>query len=138
MNKNLEMRKEKIMQEMKELENEILNEYLQTAKEWDEAVKVLLVGGYDEKRGICLKESFKKLSDEESEFTEVMEAYEANQLHKELLLMKGEAAIEKQNEMLEKYMISNAYWKFISKMYDLKYAYKDMKMAEKVLGTVNE
>lgn len=137
MNKNLEMRKEKIMQEMKELENEILNEYLQTAKEWDEAVKVLIVRGYDKKRGICLKESFKKLSEEESEFTGVMEAYEANQLHRELLLMKDEAAIEKQNEKLEKYMLSKAYWRFIAKMIDLKYAYKDVKMAEKVLETAN-
>lgn len=133
MNKDLEMRKEKIGQEIKELKDEILNEYLRTAKEWDEALKILLVGGYDNKRDICLAGSFKKLSEEEAEFVEVMEDDEANLLHKELLLMKDETAIEKQKWILIKYMTFNAYWEFINKMDDLKTAFDEVEIAEKLL-----
>lgn len=138
MNKDLEMRKEKIRQEMKELKVEILNEYLQTAKEWDEALKVLLVGGFDEKRSVYLGETFRnlskeELSEEEAAFVEVIDDAEANLLHKELSLMTDDTAIERQNEILEKYTTSNAYWEFIDKMNDLRFAYEDVKMAGIIL-----
>lgn len=127
------MRKEKIMQELKELKTGILNEYLQTAKDWDEAVKVLLVMGYDKERDICLKKSFKKLSEERAEFVEVMDDDEVNLLHKELLCMKDETAITKQKWILEKYMTFNAYWEFINRMDDLRIEYDEVEIAEKIL-----
>lgn len=134
MNESLKMRKEKIRQEMKELKVEILDQYLQTAKDWDEAVKVLLAGGYDKKRDICLVGSLEKLLEEEAEFIEVMDDDAANLLHKELLLMKDETAIAKQKWILEKYLTFNAYWEFIHEMDDLASAYEDVKIAEDCLN----
>ncbi len=125
MNQAIETHKEKIMQEMKELKNEILKEYLAVAKQWDEAVKVLYVSGMDEQRMICLPEK----QTEETDYFETMDKNEVYRLHKELVSMKNEESAIK-NRVFDRYYRRAYLDEYIAEMYELYDMYGNLEMAE--------